>query len=75
MYLDCARVKQVFPQCRVPFEKINIGQDEKAAAYVEKINNGFKSLPIIVFPDNSVLVEPTNAVLEKTLLSLKIREN
>jgi mycoredoxin len=69
------RAKQVFSKCRVPFERINVGQDEKAAAYIEKINNGFKSLPTIVFPGNSVLVEPTNAVLEKILLSLKVREN
>jgi mycoredoxin len=34
---------------------------------VERINKGFKSVPTIVFPDGTVLVEPSNAELEKKL--------
>jgi mycoredoxin len=68
---DCARAKQIFTKLKVPFDWINIEQDKNAAAYVEKINGGFKSVPTIVFPDQSVLVEPSNADLEKKLRSLK----
>jgi mycoredoxin len=31
------------------------------------VNGGYKSVPTIVFPDGSVLVEPSNAALEKKL--------
>jgi mycoredoxin len=68
---DCARAKQIFTKLKVPFDWINIEQDKNAAEYVEKINGGFKSVPTIVFPDQSVLVEPSNADLEKKLRSLK----
>ena len=66
---DCARAKQVFNKLKVSFEWINIDQDKNSAAYVEKINRGFKSVPTIVFPDNSILVEPGNAELEKKINS------
>jgi mycoredoxin len=64
---DCARAKLVFNKLKVSFEWINIDQDKNSAAYVEKINRGFKSVPTIVFPDNSILVEPSNAELEKKI--------
>ena len=66
---DCARAKQVFNKLKVSFEWINIDQDKNSAAYVVKINRGFKSVPTIVFPDNSILVEPGNAELEKKINS------
>jgi mycoredoxin len=68
---DCVRAKQVFAKLKIPFEWINIEQDKNVAAFVEKTNGGFKSVPTIVFPDNSVLVEPGNAELEKKLQAYK----
>jgi mycoredoxin len=67
---DCARAKQVFVKHKISFEWINIEEDKEAAAYVVKVNGGFKSVPTIVFPDASVLVEPSNADLEKKLRAL-----
>jgi mycoredoxin len=69
---DCARAKQVFNKLKVSFEWINIDQDKNSAAYVEKINRGFKSVPTIVFPDNSILVEPSNAELEMKIKSFTV---
>jgi glutaredoxin-like protein len=68
---DCARSKQVFAKLKISYEWIDIEQDKSAVAYVEKINGGKKSVPTIVFPDNSVLVEPSNIDLEKKIKSLK----
>jgi mycoredoxin len=64
---DCARAKQVFNKLKIPFDWIDIDKDKPAADEVQKINGGFKSVPTIVFPDNSVLVEPGNAELEQKL--------
>jgi mycoredoxin len=64
---DCARAKQVFNKFKIPFDWIDIDKDKPAAAEVQKINGGFKSVPTIVFPDNSVLVEPGNTELEQKL--------
>lgn len=69
---DCARSKQVFAKLKVPYEWIDIEQDKDAVAYVQKVNGGKKSVPTIVFPDNSVLVEPSNADLEKKIKLFKL---
>jgi glutaredoxin-like protein len=64
---DCLRAKQILNKHKIIFTWTNIEDDAEAAAYVEKVNGGYKSVPTIVFPDGSVLVEPSNAALEKKL--------
>jgi glutaredoxin-like protein len=64
---DCFRAKQILNKHKIKFTWINIEDDAEAAAYVEKVNGGYKSVPTIVFPDGSVLVEPSNVELEKKL--------
>ncbi len=68
---DCVRAKRVLTDKSVMFDWIDISNDEKARVYVEKVNNGNRSVPTIVFPDGSVLVEPSNRTLEDKLASLK----
>jgi len=64
---DCKRAKKFFGEQRVPYENIDIEQDPEAMAYVEKVNNGMRIIPTIVFQDSSILVEPSNAELAKKL--------
>ncbi len=68
---DCVRAKQVLARSSIQYEWIDISNDEEARAYVEQINKGNRSVPTIVFPDSSVLAEPSNTELEKKLASLK----
>ncbi len=56
---DCHMAKRWFDKHNVPYEYINIAEDEQAAAYVVRLNNGAQSVPTIVFPDGSILVEPS----------------
>ena len=55
---DCRMAKRWFDSHNIPYEYINIEEDPKAAEYVVKVNGGARSVPTIVFPDGSVLVEP-----------------
>lgn len=64
---DCKRAKQFFGEQRVAYSNVDIEQDEKAMAFVEKVNNGMRSIPTIIFPDGEVLVEPSNAELANKL--------
>lgn len=64
---DCKRAKKFLAEHRVPYENIDIEHDEKAMAFIEKINNGMRSIPTIVFPDGSILTEPSNAQLAEKL--------
>ena len=65
---DCHRAKSFFNTHGVAFKWIDIGKDPQATLEVERINKGNRSVPTIVFPDGSVLVEPSNTELEKKLL-------
>jgi len=68
---DCVRAKGVLAKHSIQYDWIDISNDEKARVYVERVNQGNRSVPTIVFLDGSVLVEPSNAELEKKLTSLK----
>jgi mycoredoxin len=61
---DCARAKQYLTKKGIPFDWINIEKDDQARTYVEKVNKGLRRVPTIIFPDGSVMVEPSNAELE-----------
>lgn len=64
---DCKRAKKFLAEHRIPYENVDIEQDEKAMAFVEGANNGMRMIPTIVFPDGSMLSEPSNAQLADKL--------
>jgi mycoredoxin len=55
---DCRMAKRWFESHGIAYESINIEEDDKAAEYVARVNRGYRSVPTIVFPDGSILVEP-----------------
>ncbi|MGB7337447.1 MAG: FAD-dependent oxidoreductase [Phototrophicaceae bacterium] len=58
---DCRRAKAFFAENNVPFEWIDITDNDEAIAYVEKVNDGNRSIPTIIYPDGTIHVEPSNA--------------
>lgn len=64
---DCRRAKAFFGEQRVHYEYIDIEQHPEAIHEVERLNNGMRSIPTIIFPDGSILVEPSNAELADKL--------
>jgi mycoredoxin len=61
------RAKKFFIKKGIDFEWINIDEDPAGREYVLKVNNGYRSVPTIVFPDGEILVEPSNRELEQKL--------
>jgi mycoredoxin len=55
---DCRMAKRWFDAHGIAYESINIEEDDKAADYVVHVNRGYRSVPTIVFPDGTILVEP-----------------
>ena len=53
------RAKAFFEANDIPYDRVLIEGNEEATDFVLKMNNGFRSVPTIVFPDGSVLVEPS----------------
>ena len=64
---DCKRSKQFLGEQRVPYNWVDIDQDEDGRRYVQQANNGRQIIPTILFEDDSILVEPTNAELAAKL--------
>ena len=64
---DCHRARFFLDQRGVEYEYINIDRDPSAAEEVEKINRGMQSIPTILFPNDEVLVEPSNEELTNAL--------
>lgn len=64
---DTRRARVFLETNQIPFEWIDIDKDPEAAKLVEKINNGYRSVPTLVFPDGSTLTEPSSAELKEKL--------
>ncbi len=64
---DCKRSKKFLGEQRVHYEYINIEEDMEGQAFVQKVQNGGLTIPTIVFEDDSLLVEPSNAELATKL--------
>jgi thioredoxin reductase (NADPH) len=60
---DCKRAKKFLGEQRVPYNWIDIEKDEQARQHVEQLNHGKRIIPTILFPDGTILVEPSNAEL------------
>lgn len=66
---DCRRARRVFETLGVPYHEIDVERDAAAAARVVRINGGMLSVPTILFPDGTTLVEPSSAELEAKLVA------
>jgi thioredoxin reductase (NADPH) len=64
---DCKRAKQFLGEQRVHYNWVDIEQQPEHVAFVERVNNGKRIIPTIVFDDESILVEPSNAELAAKL--------
>ena len=64
---DCRRAKEFLGRHRIPYSWIDLENSPADTAIVEKINNGKRIIPTIVFSDGTILVEPSNDELADKL--------
>lgn len=67
---DSRRALKILDEREIDYRWINIDKDKAGEKFVIKINNGNRSVPTIVFPDESILVEPSNKALNEKLDAL-----
>ena len=60
---DCHRSKRVLEERGAAYRWVNIETEPGAAEAMMELNGGRQSVPTILFPDGSVLVEPSNTAL------------
>lgn len=56
---DCSRAKAFFDANNIEYLHIPLEGNPEATDFVMQVNSGMRSVPTIVFPDGSVLVEPS----------------
>jgi thioredoxin reductase (NADPH) len=64
---DCRRSKAFLMEQRIPFRWIDIDTDADGLRFVEDLQGGGRTIPTIVLPDGSHLLEPSNAELAEKL--------
>lgn len=64
---DCKRAKKFLGEQRVHYHWVDVEQDANGLAFVERVNQGKRIIPTILFDDGSILVEPSNANLAAKL--------
>lgn len=55
---DCHRAKAFFEANHIEYLRVGLEGNEQATEFVMNVNNGYRSVPTIIFPDGSILVEP-----------------
>jgi glutaredoxin len=63
---DCKRSKAFLDQRQVKYLDVDIGKDNNAFLFLEKLTRRVK-VPTIIFPDGAIMVEPSNTDLARKL--------
>lgn len=67
---DCRRAKAWFDERGINYDYVDLVDNPDETARVLERNNGVQKIPVIVFPDDSHLVEPSNDELSAHVLRL-----
>ncbi len=60
---DCRRAKKLLERCGIDYAWVDVEEQKGAKEEMLRLNGGDRRVPTLLFPDGSVLVEPSNAEL------------
>ena len=66
----CRRLKLQMDQAGIAYDEIDIERDPDAATFVEGVNAGNQTVPVIRYPDGSTATNPSIAQVRSTLAAL-----
>ena len=64
---DCRRAKEFLGEQRIHYHWVDTEKYPASMTLVRKLNQGRRIIPTLIFPDDSTLVEPSNAELATKL--------
>lgn len=64
---DCFRVRRFFDKNNITYNWVDIDLDTDGERFVYSTNHGMRSVPTIVFPDGTIIVEPSDVQLKQLL--------
>ena len=66
----CKNLKRQLARDGIEITEIDIEQDPAAAEFVESVNGGNQTVPTLVFPDGSTMVNPSAAQVRERLTAV-----
>lgn len=63
----CRRLKSQLDAAGIDYSEVDVEQVPDAAAFVESVNEGNRTVPTIVFPDGSAATNPSLAQVRERL--------
>ena len=66
----CRRLKSQLARDGITMTEVDIERDPAAAEYVMSVNGGNQTVPTVVFPDGSVMVNPSAVQVKKRMAEL-----
>ena len=67
---DCKQARKLLDENQITYLLVDIGKDNEGFLFVEKLTRRVK-IPTIIFPDGTIMIEPSNTDLNRKLESLK----
>ena len=64
---DTRMARRVLDGAAVPYEWVDVDKDSEGLAYVREVSSGMSIIPVLVFEDGGVLVEPSESELTAKL--------
>jgi thioredoxin reductase (NADPH) len=64
---DCRRTKRFLTEQRIAYQWVDIDHDDAGRRRVEELQAGGRTIPMVVFPDGSHLLEPSDGELAEKL--------
>jgi mycoredoxin len=66
----CRNLKNQLARAGIEMAEVDIERDPAAAEYVMSVNGGNQTVPTVVFPDGSVMTNPSAAQVRDRLAAL-----
>lgn len=63
----CRRLKSQLAEAGIAFREVDVEEHDDAAALVEQVNGGNRTVPTLVFPDGSAATNPSLAEVQRRL--------
>jgi mycoredoxin len=63
----CRRLKLQMDQAGIAYKEIDIERDPDAAHFVEGVNGGNQTVPVVAFPNGQTATNPTLAQVQAAL--------
>jgi mycoredoxin len=63
----CRRLKLQLDQAGLPYREVDIEREADAARFVEGVNGGNQTVPVIEFPDGRTATNPSLAEVQEAL--------